>query len=51
MPWIVLDAEGDILANVLIPAGATVLDFVGGHVWATVVDEMELPYVVRYATI
>lgn len=47
--WLVLDAEGEPRARVVLPTDLTVLVADEEHVWGSLSDEFDVPYVVRYS--
>lgn len=46
--WNVLDAEGRMTASLALPRRLRVQDADADHVWGTVTDEFDVPYIVRY---
>lgn len=46
--WEVVDSGGRIAKRVTLPAGATVLAADLGYAWARVLDELDVPYLIRY---
>ena len=46
--WLVLDAQGNTIAQLTLPATLTLKAADATHVWATITDELDIPYVVRY---
>jgi hypothetical protein len=46
--WMILDAVGDPKGRVSLPTRVTVLLTDGEHVWGSELDELDVPYLVRY---
>ncbi len=46
--WLVLDSNGNPVFRVALPASVTVKAATQGSAWGTEVDELEIPYVVRF---
>lgn len=46
--WLVLDASGRLSASVRTPAGLTVQQASRTHVWGTITDDLDVPYVLRF---
>jgi hypothetical protein len=46
--WVVLDSQGNTIAQLTLPATFTLKAADATHVWATITDELDIPYVVRY---
>jgi hypothetical protein len=46
--YLVLGRDGDILATVVAPPGLRILHAQRNQVWGVMLDEMEIPYVLRY---
>jgi hypothetical protein len=46
--WLVLDPEGSLAGRVLLPKDVQVLAVESSTVWGTVLDELDVPYLVRY---
>jgi len=47
--WYVFDADGSDLAEIRLPSGARPLVANRSRIWATVRDELDVPYLVRYS--
>lgn len=47
--WLVLDPDGANLGRVVLPRDLTVLAADREHVWGVELDELDVPYIVRYA--
>ena len=48
MDWLVLDSSGNPLFRVALPASVTVKAATQDSAWGTELDELEIPYVVRF---
>ncbi|MEX2281666.1 MAG: 6-bladed beta-propeller [Gemmatimonadota bacterium] len=46
--WLVLDSKGNTIAQLTLPRTFTLKAADATHVWATITDELDIPYVVRY---
>jgi hypothetical protein len=46
--WLVLSAEGDIIATFAAPRESRLIQAEQGTAWGVVLDDMDVPFVVRY---
>lgn len=46
--WTVFDTEGNPIATVLTPTDVAIRWITAEHVWGSVTDELDVPYIVRY---
>ncbi|MEX2281667.1 MAG: 6-bladed beta-propeller, partial [Gemmatimonadota bacterium] len=49
--WLVLDSKGNPIAQLTLPRTFTLKAADATHVWATITDELDIPYVVRYRVV
>jgi hypothetical protein len=48
LAWWVLDPNGEPIGTVMLPRGLQVMAADESHVWGAELDELDVPYLVRY---
>lgn len=48
MAWLVFDRRGEVIGNLQVPRGTTIVQAAPDHIWAIEEDELGVSYVVRF---